>query len=248
MRDYQEGVAGGAIRLKPAAYGTDVRTAISQLPVQDVTRAHLQDVMFLHEFAQRAVGVNDQIMGLMNAGGRKSAQEIRTSSTFGVNRQKTIAELMSAMAWGPLGEHMVQNSQQYMDIPLKLKLVGSLAVEAGPQFIQVDPSMIAGMYDFVPVDGTMPIDRYQQANLWQTLMTAARQLPDVYMQYDFGRIFAWVAQLAGLKNIGQFKVQVAPDQQLLQQAKLGNVVPLKKQNATTQTPEPNQIPGMGTSG
>ena len=45
--------------------------------------------------------------------------------------------------------------------------------------------------------------------------------PQVAMGYDWARIFAWVAQLAGLKNISQFKVQVVPDAVLAAQAASG---------------------------
>lgn len=248
MQDYQNSGPGKAIRLKPAAYGTDPKTAISQLPVQDVTRGHISDIMFLHEFSQRAVGVNDQIMGMLNGGGRKTAQEVRTSSSFGVNRQKTTSELYSAMGFGPLGELMVQSSQQRLDTELKLRIVGDQANQAGQAFIVVDPDKIAGMYDFVPVDGTMPIDRYQQANLWREIIMGMRQVPEVMMQYDFGKIFAWVAQLAGLKNINRFRIQVAPDAMLLAKAQAGNVIPMAGKSNPAATGEPGQISGMGTTG
>ncbi len=248
MQDYMNGGPGKAIRLKPAAYGTDPKTAISQLPVQDVTRGHISDIMFLHEFSQRAVGVNDQIMGMLNAGGRKTAQEVRTSSSFGVNRQKTTSELYSAMGFGPLAELLVLSSQQYYDQELKLRIVGDQASSAGQAFMTVTPEAIAGNFDFVPVDGTMPIDRYQQANLWREIILGMRQVPEVMMQYDFGKIFAWVAQLAGLKNINRFRVAVAPDQMLLAKAQAGNVIPMKGSPLGATSPEPGQISGMGTSG
>ena len=83
--------------------------------------------------------------------------------------------------------------------------------------------MIAGFYDFVPVDGTLPIDRFAQANLWKELLTGLYQVPQIAMSYDLGGIFAWMAQLAGLKNITQFRIM--PDQQLAQQVQAGNMVP-----------------------
>jgi hypothetical protein len=50
--------------------------------------------------------------------------------------------------------------------------------------------------------------------------------PQVAMEYDWGRIFAWAATLGGLKNIRNFKIQVMPDMMLAQQAAAGNVVPM----------------------
>jgi len=73
----------------------------------------------------------------------------------------------------------------------------------------------------------LPVDRMAQANLWKEIMAGIRMMPpQVGMAYDWGRIFAWTAQLGGLKNINQFKVQVMPDQMLGAQAGAGNVIPM----------------------
>jgi hypothetical protein len=109
-----------------------------------------------------------------------------------------------------------------------MRRVGNLALEAGERFLNVQPDDIQGFFDFVPVDGTLPIDRMAQANLWKELMGSLRMMPpQVAMGYDWTRIFAWVATLAGLKNISQFKVQMVPDAQLAAQAQQGNVIPLR---------------------
>ena len=252
MKDAENSMAGGFIRLKPAAYGTDIRTAMMQLPVMDVTQTNLRDMEVMLGFGQRTLGVNDQIMGMLQTGGRKTAQEIRTSSTFGVNRLKTNCEYFSAMGWEPMSQMLLQNAQQYYDDALKLKIVGDVAGTAGQNWLDVTPDNIAGFYDFVPVDGTLPVDRFAQANMWRELFAGMRQMPDIMMQYDMGRIFEWVAQLAGLKNISQFKLQVTDDAKLMAQVQAGNVVPLggrgpKSGPGGGRVPA-GQIPGMGTTG
>ena len=52
-RDLQRREPGKLIRLKPTAYGTDVRTAISQLPVSDVTTQNFQDANIVEGQLQR---------------------------------------------------------------------------------------------------------------------------------------------------------------------------------------------------
>ena len=251
MRDFIDSAAGGVIRLKPSAYGTDTRTVVSQLPVVDVTTGHLRDLDVMLGFGQRTLGVSDQVMGMINQQGRRTAQEVRTSSTFGINRLKTNAEYFSAMGWSTLAQMLVQNSQQYYDTELKLKIVGDLAIGAGQQFIDVNPDMITGFYDFVPVDGTLPIDRFAQANMWRELFAQISKIPEIMAQYNIGRIFEWVAQLAGLKNITQFKLQVLPPGI----APPPNVVPIGGQQIQRRgpqdlgrVPEPGQISGLGTTG
>ena len=82
-----------------------------------------------------------------------------------------------------------------------MKRVGSLALEAGERFMNVSPEDIQGFFDLVPVDGTLPIDRMAQANLWKDIMGTLRMMPpQVAMSYDWGRIFAWVAQISGVEE------------------------------------------------
>lgn len=256
MKDVQDPLPGGMIRLKEGAYGTNLKTdsPLEQLRVVDLTQGHLRDIPVMLDIGQRSIGVNDQIMGALPAGGRRTATEIRTSSTFGINRLKTEAEYFSIIGWTPMSQMLLQNSQQYYDMERKFRIVGDLAQEAGPEFMQVSAESIQGFYDFVPIDGTLPVDRFAMANLWRELMGSMVKFPQVAEQYDMGRIFAWVAQLAGLKNINQFKIQVVPDEQAARDAQRGNIVPIPGQSVERPTsdlervPEPGQVSGLGTTG
>ena len=243
IKDVQNSGPGFLWRLRPEAYGTDIKSIFMQVPVQDITRANISDFQTMLGIGERTLGVNDQIMGTLNTGSaRKTATEVRTTTGFGVNRMKTMCEYMSAIGFGPHAQKLVQSSQQFYSAEQKLRRVGSLAQEAGQQFIDVSPDTIAGFYDLIPVDGTLPIDRMAQATLWKEIMAGIRMMPpQVAMSYDWGRIFAWTAQLAGLRNINQFKVQVMPDQLLAAQAQQGNVVPM-----TPRLPKPGASPGAGT--
>jgi len=229
VKDVQNSGPGFVWRLRPEAYGTDIKNCFMQVPIQDITRSHMADFQAMLGIGERTLGINDQIMGTLNTGSaRKTATEVRTTTGFGVNRQKTITEYISATAFAPHAQRLVQNSQQFYDAAAKMRRVGNLALEAGEAFINVSPDDIVGFYDYVPVDGTMPVDRMAQANLWKELMGSLRMMPpQVAMSYDWARIFAWVAQLSGLKNINQFRVEVVPDQQLQLAAQAGNVVPLR---------------------
>lgn len=244
MKDLLDPLPGGIIRLRPEAYGSDTRNVVTQLPVADMTRTHVGDLSTMFGIGERAGGVNDQIMGMLSGGGRKTATEVRTSTSFGINRLKTTAEFASACGFDPISQMIVQNSQQYFDMELKLRIAGDLAMNAGAGFLMVNPDSIIGNYDFVPVDGTLPIDRQGQVVLWQTMMREAAAIPQIGMQYDWGGIFQWVAQLAGLKNITQFKIQVAPDQLLAAQAAAGNVVPMKGGGQDGKAPGAQFSPGM----
>jgi hypothetical protein len=257
-KDLSDSGAGKLIRARPEAYGQDLRKSIIQLPVQDVTQGHMRDMNVIGDMMQRVAGVTDNIMGMVNAGGRKTATEVRTSSSFGINRLKTSAEFWSAGDWSLMAQVMVQNTQQFYDGERKFKIAGSLMEDVGEGFLNVSPEMISGFFDYVPVDGTMPIDRYAQANLWREILMGMKTMPEVAQQYNTAGIFGWMAQLAGLKNIKQFRLNVVPDGMAADQARAGNSVPMGGQGGGANSggaagsggvvPGAGQISGMGPSG
>lgn len=242
IKDFEQPGPGKMIRLKPAAYGQDVRTMVQQFNVQDITRGNLNDTAMVEQLAQRVTGVNDNVMGSVNSGGRKTATEIRSSTTFGVNRLKTNCEWFSATGFSPLAQKLTMSTQQLFSAERKYKIVGDQA-QWGERYMNITTDDIDGFYDFVPVDGTMPVDRFAQVNLWQQMMGNMARVPGMLQGYDMGKIFAFVAQLGGLKNVSRFKIQVMPDGMMQQQAAMGNAVPMR---ANLQ--EPVQIPGMGSTG
>lgn len=224
MKDFETEGAGRLIRLKPTAYGSDVRSVVTQFNVVDVTGQHMKNTQVVAEMIQRVLGVTENMMGLVNAGGRKTATEVRTSSSAGANRMKTTCEYFSACGFAPWGEKMVSNSQQFYDQEMNLRIAGDLI--QGPEFFKVTPELITGFFDLVPVDGTLPIDRFAQANLWKEVLVGMADMPQLAMQYDIGKIFAFMAQLGGLKNINQFKIKAVPDAMLNASAAAGNSIPL----------------------
>lgn len=236
---------GKMIRLKPDAYGSDVRTVVTQLKVADITRSNISDWDKVGELMQRVQGVTDNVMGLVNAGGRKSATEVRTSSSFSTNRLKTIAEYMSAGGFSRLAQMMLQSTQQHYDEDLKLKIVGDLP-QSEP-FVDVTPESIVGFYDFVPVDGTMPVDRFAQANLWKEILTGITQIPGIAQQYDLTGMFKFMTSLAGIRNVDQFRIKISPDEQLRAAAEAGDAVPIDG-SVDVNLNEPSQIRGLGPTG
>lgn len=236
IKDVQNSGPGFIWRLRPEAYGSDLNTIFKQVQVTDVTQRHLGEMQAMFGLGERITGVNDQIMGALSTGqNRKTATEVRTTTSFGVNRQKTVTEYMSAMGMSPHAQMLVQNSQQFYDASAKLRRVGSFALDAGEQFLTVTPENIAGFYDLIPVDGTLPVDRMAQANLWKEIMVGATRMPqEIIAGFDWARIFMWAAEIGGIKNIRQFRVQVLQPGQapsagalpMMPGAGGGNVVPM----------------------
>lgn len=258
MKDVLNPEPGKIIRLREEMYGQDVRSAITQFPTSNVTQAHMSDSALIAGMLQRVTGVNDSIMGMMQSGGRKTAAEVRTSSSFGINRLKTNAEYFSATGFSGLSQLMLAQTQQLLDVALKVRIAGDAWKAPGAELaLNVSPQDIQGQYDFIPVDGTLPVDRFAQVNMWTQLLQQMAQVPQVMMQYDIGQIFGWVAQLGGLKNVNNFKIQVMQPGQMPG----GNVIPIgdaggprsQGRNAGSSRTDgasnvPAQIPLMGPSG
>jgi hypothetical protein len=228
--DADDGGPGFIYRMRPEAYGQDITKFFHQIPVADVTRQHLSDLAEMQTIGERITGINEQMFGGISKS-RTTATEVRTSTGFGVNRLKTVTEWISAMGISPLASKMLSNSQQFYDMERKFKVVGDLAQMAGPRFMQVNQNDLSGDFDFVPVDGALPIDRQAMAKLWQEIMSQMRAFPQLLQQFDISKVFTHIAWLGGIRNINQLKVQVVPDAQLAMQAQAGNVVPMRAPGA-----------------
>lgn len=246
MKDLTNPVPGGVIRLRAGASNLPGK-AVEQMQIADVTRNHPADFMQMIGVGERVSGVNDQMLGAFTKTGRRTATEVRTSSVGGVSRQKVTTEYMSAVGIDTLAMQMVQNSQQYQEAPVTLKVVGNLAGLAGTEFLQVDPENIKGFYNFVPVDGTLPLDRFAQANLWKEILVGMKTMPEIGMTYSASKIFAWVAQLAGLRNIDKFRIEIGSPEHLMAQAQAGNVIPMRAGGTQRGGRDPNNVkqPGNG---
>ena len=218
---------GGGIRLTPNSYGENIQNAIQQLQITDVTQNNMADLSVILQLGQRVTGVNDQMTGEVRPTGRTSATEVRTGTGFGVNRLKTESEYFSAMGWTPLAQMMVQNSQQYYTDDKMFRIVGQLGMQSGMGAVQVSPDQIAGFYDFISVDGSLPIDRTAQMTLWNQFLGQLANFPGVENHLDIPAILFWIMQLGGIKNLDQFRIQVEPDDMLQQQAQMGNLVPIR---------------------
>lgn len=243
MSDLEDPNPGRLVRLKPAAYGKDVNGFMRQFQTNDVTRQNLSDSEVVMQLAQRVNGVTDNIMGMVNTSGRKTATEVRSSTSFASNRLKTTVEWFSATGWAPWSQKLIQSTQQLYSAERKFRIVGDLAT-VGDKFLQVNPEMIQGFYDFVPVDGSLPVDRFAQANLWQQMLQGLGSMPQLAASYDMPRIFDFVARLAGLKNITQFRIQVVPNDVMMKKLQNGDSVPAITEGNPM---EPGQIPGLGTT-
>lgn len=201
--------AGGIIRLKPEAYGRDVRTFMMQLQNGDATQSHLQGIQVIERMIQTSGGIMENLMGQQSSSTRKSATEARISANYATNRLKTPAEYNSAVGFMPLAQIMVSNTQQLLDLERKYAIAGNM-MNMAKKFVDVDPRAIAGFYDFVPVDGTMPVDPLAKAQFWKELILGIAKDPRLAMGWDINEMVSHMMKIQGERNVDRFRIQVLP--------------------------------------
>jgi hypothetical protein len=223
QRDVERPGPGKLVRVRPERYGSNIRDAFYQVQVADVTQNHIRDSQLIIEMMQRLTGVNDSVMGVLGTK-RQTATEVRTSSSFAVNRLKTLCEYISALGFSPLASKWLATTQQLYDSEQEFRIRGS---DGGPSTVKIDPTMIAGQYNYLPVDGTLPIDRMAQAQMFGNLMGQLARIPPVAQRMDWMKMLTYMAKnLMNVKNFDSFKVQVVPDQNAAAGAQAGNLVPM----------------------
>lgn len=221
-RDFLEATPGKRIRLLPAGYGKDIRNMVHQLPQVDYTRQNLADISIIEGLFQKVTGVTPQMMGAMSGGGRRSATEVRTQNAGGASRLKVMAEFFSATSFSQAFRLLASGSRQMYTDAMTLRIAGNQGATDGT--VQYSPNELAGEFDFVPVDGTLPVDRMAMAAMYREILGSINEMPGVAGRYDIAGIFAWTVKMAGIKNLDTFKIQPQDEQKLMQEVQRGNMV------------------------
>lgn len=241
-KDLQSKTPGKMIRMKATAYGQDIRTMIHQLPVTDVTQQNYQDLQVVNQQMQQTLGINDDVAGRSAPSSRRSAAEFRGTTSFAANRLANMAYYISITGFRSLGQCLISSTQQMYDVEMKVKIAGDTI--KGAESITVNPEDIAGKFDIVSLDGTMPLDRMSQAQFWMQVLQMTGTDPDLQLQYRRGDIFSYMARLAGLKNIDKFKLQVVSDEELVAMIKARQLEGVQGGQQQPNVPAGGTAPGV----
>lgn len=224
MQDLKRPGPGKIIRTKNSAFGlSDPKSAVYQLPVTDVTRGHMSDSQVFARMAMDFTGVSDNMRGLQDAGGRKTATEIRTSAESGASRLAAKGKIYSFMGISPMAEMWAANYQNYLTQEYEMGVLGAEAQNAS---VLITPDSIQGDFTFPIHDGTLPMDKIGLLDVWKEIFAAVLADPQLRQTHDVVSMFDWICTLGGAQNIDSFKLNMVPQSQ--QQAALagGGAVPL----------------------
>lgn len=201
MQDVLNPKPGKTIRLKSSAIGTDVRTVMSQLPVSDVTRAHVTDMDAFIRIGDTVSAVSENLRGLQDPGGRKTATEIRVTGESAANRLAALAQYISAQGIKELATQMVLNIQQLQQEEQFLQV-------SGGEWSSVTPMGLSGDFLYPIQDGTLPIDKVAQQDLWTKILEGVANDPELRQNYSLPRMFEFVCkEIGGAANIINFRIQ-----------------------------------------
>src|SRR5690606_16008782 len=125
------------------------------------------------------------------------------------SRLKTPIEYNSYLAFDPRAEMLISNTQQLMSEERKYATAGNTLATVNA-FLTVGTEQIAGAYNFVPVDGTAPIDRLAQAYIWNELLVRIARVPQVAAGLNIIGKIGHTMMLQGERNFDRFRIQVMP--------------------------------------
>jgi len=237
INDLKDPEPGKLIRLRRPAWGRGVDKVVQQLQVTDITRANVADASFIAQLMDRVSGTDSSMQGSLRQGGpeRLTKGEFQGTRGSAISRLQRTAMIIGMQFMQDIGTMFAVHTQQYMTKDTYVKIVGNneqqLMEIFGKQRVPVTPFDLAVNYDLIVRDGSIPGGNFSEA--WLEMFKVIGTTPELLQQFDITRIFMYIAQQLGAKNVGDFKRsmgQVQPqtmsDQEVANQVQAGNMVPV----------------------
>lgn len=241
IEDLKDPQPGKLIRLRRPAWGRGVEKVVQQLAVNDITRLNISDSAYITQWMDRISGADQSMQGALRQGGpeRLTGAEFQGTRNSAVSRLQRIAMIIGMQFMQDVGTMFAVHAQQYMSQESYVKTVGryeeQLLKTFGKTSIKVSPMDLAINYDLVVRDGSIPGGNFSQS--WVEMFKVIGTTPELQQQFDIIRIFMYIAQQLGAKNVEDFRrnvdrmqPKVMPDAQIAQQVQAGNMIPTGAMN------------------
>jgi hypothetical protein len=238
IEDLKDPKPGKLIRLRRPAWGRGVDKVVQQLAITDITRANIADSAYITQWMDRISGADQSMQGALRMSGpeRLTMGEFQGTRSSAVSRLQRLAMLIGVQFMQDIGTLFAAHTQQYMSQDTYVKVVGKYEQQLNSVFgkkerVRVTPYDLAISYDLIVRDGSIPGGNFSQS--WIELFKVIGTTPELMQQFDITRIFMYIANQFGAKNVEDFKrtvdqtnVNVLPDNVVESQAKAGNFVPV----------------------
>jgi hypothetical protein len=247
--DLKDPSPGKLIRLRRPAWGRGVDKVVQQLAVQDITRLNISDAAFVTQWMDRISGADQPLSGTQRQSGpeRLTSAEFEGTRSSAMSRLQHLAQIIGMQAMQDIGYQFAYNTQEFMTEDVWVKLMGHYSDELKQFFpntksIKVSPYDIAIENELIPRDGSIPGGNFIDS--WIDMFKIIAPDPELRQNFDIVKIFMFIAQQTGAKNIEEFKrqisqaqTQVMSDQDVANQVQAGNMIPATPNAGTPEAPE-----------
>lgn len=244
MDDIKKPGPGKLIRTRRPLWGKGVEGVVKQFPVTDVTRGHVADTTLMLDWMTKIGGADESMMGALRNRGpeRLTGTEFQGTRSGAVSRLEKAAYLIGLQFMRDVGLMMALNTQQFMTEETYIKITGdwpedirrTVGASRGDR-LRVTPFDISVDFDVVIRDGSVPGSNFSDQWVQLFQMISSNEL--LAQKFDVPRIFEHIARNLGAKNVSDFvrenvgqaegaNVTIMPDEQIMQQAQAGNIVPV----------------------
>ena len=238
INDLKDPRPGKLIRLRRPAWGRGVDKVVQQLQVTDITKLNISDSAYITQWMDRISGADQSMQGALRQSGpeRLTGAEFSGTRNSAISRLQRMAMIIGMQFMQDIGTQFAVHTQQYMTQEAYVNVAGRYAEQLMKNFTggkirgRVSPSDLAINYDLIVRDGSIPGGNFSQA--WIELFKIIGTSPELAQQFDVTRIFTYIAQQLGAKNVEDFRRNVnntqmvsMPNQQVAQQVQAGNFMP-----------------------
>jgi hypothetical protein len=226
-----------------------IQQMYQQMQMGDVTVGLVQSVNQMFDFAMRASGAADQMMGRTTSE-RRTLGEVQRVGHEGSARMAMHAGMMDFQGIRPTALRWASNRQQFTDEEQYVRITGDLIEEFGGDRVKVKPGDLYGSYDYLPKTGPEPPDPGELAQNFIQGLSMLSKSPEILAMPDKNGkvldIHEWIKETLrqlGIKNVSEFymavggqpgqqmpgtDVQIRPDEEVAREAERGNIIPMQQ--------------------
>lgn len=232
---------GKLVRARRAAWGKDIRSAITQLQINDVTRQHIADAQLTMTMMNQISGSDAALMGTLRDSGpeRLSAAEFQGTQSQALGRLQSLAMIVGQQLIQDVGYMFAMHTQQMLTEDVWVSTVGEWQAQLtsiyGEQIhndrMRVSPQDLN--IDFDVVVNAQDSNNQASAQFWLQMFDIVARSPELYNMLDITKIFRHIAVQLGAENVDSFlrapiQPMTMPTEQVMNQEATGQLLPIQE--------------------
>jgi len=195
-----------AARLIRTLSGQNPKEGVMPIAVEDATRGFWNDMSNTGDLMQRVSAANDTAQGVQSET-QRTATEIARITALGQQRLGMNARLMSSTTVRPMVLQMVSNLQEFGVDGGHIQLPSPFNKNARDGWVQWARNDIQGAYDYLIVDGTLPVSPTENAdNIRRAIeMLVQAQQAGLARSWNVDALVERLANTWGIEDTTPFK-------------------------------------------